>query len=83
MGGVSMNGKRAKHSRSTVGDFGRSMGLSEEDIVDVLCEALRRAGPGTPHGKFVGLLHPVADDRSTTIALELRREAGSRRARHA
>ena len=61
----------------SVGDYGRSLGLSDSQILDALCLATELAGPGVG-GRYIGPNHPITDDESCEVAIDMLRAMASR-----
>lgn len=54
---------------TTFAVYGHALGLSDDAILDALCEALADAGPAVG-GRFVSPYHFVEDDRTSRIAVD-------------
>jgi len=65
---------------TTFAEYGRALGLTDDAIVDALCEALAAAGPAAG-GRFVGLHHAVDDDRTSCVAIDALLARGARAAK--
>lgn len=64
-------------SRTTFGDYGRALGLSDSGVIDALCIALELVGP-TVGGRFLGPHHPIEDDEPSRVASDLLRFVATR-----